>query len=61
MKSLKEVLMERDGISEEEAEEAIERAREELRELLAEGDMDSAYYICETHFGLEPDYLEELI
>jgi hypothetical protein len=53
------VLMERDGYSKEEAEREVEMAREELMERLGQGEMP--FDFCEEWFGLEPDYLEELI
>lgn len=60
-KGIKEVLMKRDGLTEEEAEDRIEDARDKLHDLLAKGREDLAYEICADHFGLEPDYLDELI
>lgn len=59
--SIKQILMERDGMSAEEAQDLINEAREELTYLSAAGEMDEAYHICETYFGLEPDYIFELI
>lgn len=58
-KSLKDVLMKRDGLSSEEADAQIKEAREELLQRIKDGDcpMD----ICEEFFGLEPDYLDELL
>jgi len=61
METIKEILMRRDGISESEAEDLINDAKEELYELLEQGNTEEAYDICQTHFGLEPDYLMELI
>jgi len=60
VKSIKEVLMRRDGISEVEADELISDAKEDLASLLEAGDMEAAERICEDWFGLEPDYLTEL-
>ena len=57
--TLKQVLMERDEITEAEAEEQIAIARQEVHERLEDGDLP--YDICEELFGLEPDFLEELI
>ena len=57
--TLKKVLMMRDEITEAEAEEQIAAARQEVYERLEEGDLP--YDICEELFGLEPDFLEELI
>lgn len=59
MKSIKQVLMERDGLTENEADELIEEAKENLMECIAAG--EDAFNICEYWFGLEPDYLDELI
>jgi len=56
-KSLKEVLIQRDGITEEEANELIAEAKEEFYRMLENGEDPSD--ICETFFGLEPDYLAE--
>ena len=57
--SIKSILIKRDGLSEEEAEEKVDECRDDFHNRLAEGDMP--YDICEEYFGLEPDYLEELI
>lgn len=59
MRSVKKVLMERDGMRETEAEELIKEAYEDLQERVASGEY--AYDICEEYFGLEPDYLDELL
>ena len=59
MENLKEVLMRRDGLTSEEAEKQISEAREELSRRLEDG--EDAYDICEEEFGLEPDFLEDLL
>jgi len=51
--------MRRDGLSEEEAQDQINECRTDLFSRLEEGDMP--FDIMEELFGLEPDYLEELI
>jgi len=61
MEGIKEILMRRDGMSEEEAEDHIFDARETLREYLDLGDIEAAEGICNEFFGLEPDYLMELL
>jgi len=61
MKSIKQVLTERDDMSEEEAEALIAEASEQFHRYLQQGDLDSAYYICEEYFGLEPDYVTQLM
>lgn len=57
--SLKEVLMRRDKMSESEAEELIQEAKDDLMERLEDGEMP--FEICEEWFGLEPDYVDELM
>lgn len=59
MNSIKVVLMTRDGMSERQAEEAIAGCKAELLERIEDGEMP--FDICAEHFGLEPDYLMELI
>ena len=59
VQSIVTILMERDKMSRKDAENLIRLAVEDLRERLAEGDMP--FDICEEWFGLEPDYIEELI
>lgn len=61
MNEIKKILMERDGMAADEADSLIEEAKEILGEYLDEGDIQSAYDICEEYFGLEPDYLMELL
>ena len=61
MRTIKQILMQRDGLDEATADELIDDAREELQELLDNDDQEAAHDICQTHFGLEPDYLMELI
>ena len=55
MKSLKEVLMSRDGLSPFEADDAIDAAREEVMEGYDPED------ILRENFGLEPDYVFDLL
>ena len=57
--SIKSVLMKRDRISEGEANKLIEEAKDDMYERLTNGEMPED--ICEEWFGLEPDYLEDLI
>ena len=53
--------MQRDGLSEEEANDRIAEAKGDLAEAMSMGDMEYAEDICAEHFGLEPDYIFELI
>ncbi len=59
--TIKEILMRRDGNTEEEAQERIEVALDEVQHLIDLGYLEAAADICAEHFGLEPDYLTELI
>jgi len=57
--SIKSVLMRRDGMTEEDAQDLINEARSDMIRRLEKGEMPED--ICEEWFGLEPDYLVELI
>lgn len=59
MQTIVEVLMERDSMTKEEAEELVETARDDLHSRLEEGEMP--FEICGEYFGLEPDYIDELL
>jgi len=59
--SIKEVLMRRDGRSALEAQDIINQAREALQEYIASNDLEAAENVCEEYFGLEPDFLIELM
>jgi len=55
IKSLKETIMERDGIDSDEADDLIAEARACVQE------GDDPQDILEEYFGLEPDYIFDLI
>jgi len=59
MSNLERVLVERDGLTESEAHKQAEEAREELYARIADG--ETPFDLCEELFGLEPDYLEDLL
>ena len=61
VESIKDVLMNRDNMTEEEANESIGYARECLYDAIANGDLAYAEDICASEFGLEPDYLMDLL
>lgn len=58
MNNLKAVLMSRDGLSAEQADERIDELREKLKECLAEG--SHPFDFMQDECGLEPDYLYDL-
>ena len=59
MGQIKNILMTRDDMSEKEADDLIQEAKDDMNERLANGEMPDD--ICSEWFGLEPDYLMELI
>ena len=61
MVTIKSVLMERDEMSAEEADEKIAEAKTALQQYLDDGDLMAAEDICREFFGLEPDYIFELL
>ncbi len=61
MKSIKQILIKRDNMSEEDADSIIEEAKDQMYFLLEKGRINEAETVCEYYFGLEPDYLEDLI
>lgn len=61
MSEIKKVLMKRDGMNAVEADNLIKEAKDCLECYLMEGDFQAADDICAEFFGLEPDYIVELI
>jgi hypothetical protein len=61
MSELKDVLMQRDNLTSAEADEQITEATAALNELLAAESTEEAHNICADMFGLEPDYLFDLM
>ena len=61
MDSLKKVIKRKFGYTDVEADNQIARARQILQAYLDEDDQESAFDVCEECFGLEPDFLEDLI
>jgi len=59
--SIKDILMRRDNLTSDEAQNLIDEAKEAMNEYLDNNDIESAYNVCSEYFGLEPDYLDELI
>ena len=61
MKATVKVLMERDGMSREEAEEMVRNARDEIYAMLEEAEYDEIEDILACDFGLEMDYIFDFI
>lgn len=57
--TIKEILMRRDSMTSEEANSLIIEARYDLNDRLEKGEYPED--ICEEWFGLEPDYIMDLI
>jgi hypothetical protein len=55
------ILMDRDDMDRESAEESVEETISELMDAAAEGDIFSGQDIVQDNLGLEPDYIEGLI
>jgi hypothetical protein len=62
LESIVEVLMRRDGVAEYEANAMVCEARAALREVIDNGGgILEAEEVVKDYFGLEPDYLMELL
>lgn len=62
LRSIKEILMDRDGMAEDEAQDLIDDAQGEIIDLLDnDGSLCDAEQVIADYFGLEPDYLLELL
>lgn len=59
--NIKQLIMKRDNLTDQEADELILEAQQKIWELIAEGKNEEAYEIPTEMFGLEPDYLDDLI
>jgi len=57
--NIKETIMRRDNISAEDADEQIAECKADLAERLEAGEMPDD--ICGEYFGLEPDYIFDLV
>lgn len=61
MNEIINILMRRDGISEEEAWNLVNECREEIEEAIARGDYIETDDIIASYLGLEPDYIIDII
>lgn len=61
MKSVKQILMDRDDMTAEEADELIEEVREEIQIAASNGDYELVEDIIYGDLGLEMDYIFEFI
>lgn len=61
MNRVVKILMERDGMTEEEAREEVAYCRELMNEAIANGDLFEVEEILLDTLGLEPDYIFDII
>ena len=61
MESIVDVLMRRDGMTREDEEQLVSDCKDDLYDSIENGDLMYAEDICQSWFGLEPDYMMELL
>jgi hypothetical protein len=62
IRTIKQILIERDGKTEAEADELINQAKDDLHNRFQDEEKyGDPYEICYDWFGLEPDYIMELM
>ncbi len=61
MSNLKQTIIIRDNLTSEQADRQIAAAITELNQHLNHGDEEAASEVCLDHFGLEPDFLLDLL
>ena len=61
MDNITEVLMRRDGLSEEDAKAEVENFKEDIEDSIMSGDLDSIEDALMCDLGLEPDYLIDIL
>jgi len=60
-RTIKDILIDRDDMTEIEADNLIREAKKQFEIYIEAGDTMSIDDICEEFFGLEPDYLDEFM
>ncbi len=61
MDSITEVLMRRDGLSEEDAKREVEDFREDIEDSIMSGNLEYIEDALMNDLGLEPDYLMDIL
>lgn len=49
------------GFTEEDVDQEIQEAKDELMNMIEAGEFSEAYDYCGDRWGLEPDYLDDLV
>ena len=61
MKKIVDILKERDGVTEEEAQQTLNIVRAEVEEAIEVGDYELVEEIVAGELGLEMDYIDEIL
>lgn len=61
MNRIVSIIMKRDNMSQEDAQDLFDDAKADAEDAVAEGDMERIEEILSDYFGLEPDYIFDLI
>lgn len=61
MKKIIDILKERDGVTEEEAQQTLNIVRAEVEEAIEVGDYELVEEIVASELGLEMDYIDEIL
>lgn len=61
MKKIVDILKERDGVTEEEAQQTLNIVRAEVEEAIEVGDYELVEEIVASELGLEMDYIDEIL
>jgi len=61
MDSITEVLMRRDGLSEEEAKREVDDFKDSIEDSIMSGNLEDIEDALMNDFGLEPDYLMDIL
>ena len=61
MDSITEVLMRRDGLSEEDAKREVDDFRADIEDSIMSGDLEDIEDALMNNLGLEPDYLMDIL
>lgn len=61
MRSIKQILMDRDDMTAEDAQNLIDETKDEIMDAISQGDFFAPDEIMASNLGLEPDYIDQLI
>ena len=61
MNRVVEILMKRDGVTAQEAREMVRECRQEMFDLIEDGEYSEAEEVIEWMLGLEPDYIMDIL